>query len=264
MFWFCDYYFGAHYMFMRKIALSLLLISTPSWAEVTSSLTSGIDYSTGKYGGTTSTNILYIPVTGKIKFDDFFLKLTVPYISVTSAGSGVVRGVGPIRVTTGTRTTTQSGLGDVIASAGYTAFDSDSFIFDLVGNIKFGTADANKSLGTGENDYSVQIDGYYMVKKTTLFATAGYKVVGAPAGVTVNNINYGTIGVSQKTGETSSAGLMLDAAQSSSILSPGTRELSIFVSNKIKPDLKVQASLLKGYSDSSPDFGGSLMFTGTY
>jgi len=246
------------------MGLALCAIVTPVWAETTASLTTGFDYSSGKYGGTTSTNILYIPVTGKVEYDAFFLKLTVPYISVTSAGTAVIRGMGPFRPTTSTRTTTQSGLGDVIASAGYIYYENDSLMLDIVGNIKFGTADANKNLGTGENDYSAQLDGYYTFSKTTLFATAGYKVIGAPAGITVNNIAYGTLGASQKTGDTSSAGLMLDAAQPISDLSPGTRELTVFVSNRISSTLKIQANLMKGFSDGSPEYGGGLMFTGLF
>jgi len=250
-------------MFTRIMALALCAVVTPVWAETSGSLTTGFDYSTGKYGGSTSTNVLYVPVTGKFYSDNLTLKLTVPYISVSSVGN-VVRGMGPVRTATSTRTTTQSGLGDIIASAGYTVFENESLMLDVVGNIKFGTADANKNLGTGENDYSTQLDGYYTVSKTTLFATAGYKVIGAPAGITVNNIAYGTLGASQKTGDTSSAGLMLDAAQPISDLSPGTRELTVFVSNRISSTLKIQANLMKGFSDGSPDYGGGLMFTGLF
>lgn len=251
-------------MSMKIMALALLAIASPAWAEATGSLTTGFDYSTGKYGGTTSTNILYIPVTGKIEFDNLFFKLTVPYISVTSAGTAVIKGIGPIKVGGGTKTTTQSGLGDVIASAGYILVENESFLLDVVGNIKFGTADANKNLGTGENDYSAQLDGYYTVHKTTLFATAGYKVLGAPAGITLNNIAYGTLGFSQKTGDKTSAGLMLDAAQNSSELYSGTRELTVFIANKITSTSKIQAYLLKGFSDSSPEYGGGLMLTGSF
>jgi hypothetical protein len=251
-------------MLTRITALALFAIAVPAWAQATGSLTTGFDYSTGKYGGTTSTSVLYIPVTGKIEFDDLFFKLTVPYISVTSAGTPVIRGMGPFKTSTSTKTTTQSGLGDIIATAGYIFFENDSLMLDVAGNIKFGTADAEKNLGTGENDYSAQLDAYYTVHKTTLFATAGYKVIGAPAGITVNNIAYGTLGASQKTGETSSAGLMLDAAQSSNALSPGTRELSVFVANKISSTLKIQANLMKGFSDSSPEYGGGLMLTGSF
>jgi hypothetical protein len=249
-------------MLIKFFAFALLLVSASASAESTTSLTTGFDFSSGKYGGETATNIFYIPVTGKYQADNYYLKLTVPYISMSSPG-GVVRGMGKIRTTSGTRTTTQAGPGDVTTSAGYTIFTDEQLMLDLVGNIKFGTADASKNLGTGENDYSAQLDGFYTLDKTTLFATAGYKLIGAPAGVTVNNIAYGTLGVSQKTGETSSAGIMLDAAQSSSDISPGTRELTLFVSNKLSRSLKIQANVMKGFSDSSPDFGGGIMLTGT-
>ena len=102
-----------------------------------------------------------------------------------SSAGGVVRGFGNFMVKTGTRVTTQSGLGDVSASAGYAILTTDSLWVDLVGNIKFGTADASRNLGTGENDYSAQLDGFYTLDNTTLLATAGYKIIGAPVGVTV-------------------------------------------------------------------------------
>lgn len=251
-------------MLIRPIALVLLLASATAAAETTPSLSTGFDYSSGKYGGATSTEVLYIPVIGKIQFDKLFLKLTVPYIRVTSAGGVVVRGMGMLKVATSTKTSTQSGLGDVVASAGYSILESDSLLLDLVGNVKFGTADYNKNLGTGANDYSAQLDGYYQLDKTSLFATAGYKVVGAPVGVQVNNIAYGTLGVSQKTGDKTSAGLMLDAAQGSNVLSPGIRELTVFVANRISQTLKIQANLMKGFSDSSPDYGGGAMLTGYF
>lgn len=248
----------------KLLALAFVIVTVPAWAEPTTSLRAGFDFSSGKYGGTTATNILYIPVTGKVQFESLYLKLTVPYIRVSSAGTGVVRGMGKVRTTTSTTTTTQSGLGDVLFSAGYTFFEDDKLALDLVGNVKFGTADPDKDLGTGKNDYSAQIDGFYTMRATSLFATAGYKIVGAPTGVVVNNIVYGTLGVSQKLSETTSVGLALDAAQGSSELSPGTREVSVFVSNKISKTKKIQASVMKGFSDGSPDFGFGLSVTGTF
>jgi len=251
-------------MLSRFFALALFIMPFHVVAETTKSISTGFDYSSGKYGGTTATNIIYIPVIGKVQFDDFFLKLTVPYIRVSSAGGVVARGIGSFRTTARATTTTQSGLGDVIASAGYTVYDNDKLALDLVGNIKFGTADPDKDLGTGKNDYSVQIDGSYEMSSTSLFATAGYKVIGAPEGVSVNNIAYGTLGISKKIGEKSSVGLALDAAQRSSELSPATRELSVFYANKISKNEKIQVNLMKGFSDGSPDFGCGVMVTGYF
>ena len=41
----------------------------------------GFDYSSGTYGESQSTDILYIPVIGKYEIEDWAFKLTVPYIS---------------------------------------------------------------------------------------------------------------------------------------------------------------------------------------
>ena len=247
-------------MLQKIIALSLLLSSTAAWAESTISLSTGFDYSTGKYGGTTPTDILYIPVTGKYQTDNLYLILTVPYISITS--TGVVVRVSPFRTVTRTKVTTESGLGDVTSAAGYTVFEGEQLMLDFVGKIKFSTADANKNLGSGENNYSAQLDGFYSLGKTTVLATAGYKVIGAPAGINVNNIIYATLGFSQKISDTIRAGMLLDIAQSSSNIIPGSRELSFFVSNKLNKTSKIQAGLMKGFSDGSPDFGFSVMITG--
>lgn len=248
-------------MHSRLFFFSIILISLPAHAESKKTISTGFDYSSGTYGGTTTTEVLYVPVTGKIQNDDGYLKLTVPYISVTGTSS-VVRGMGRLNTRTRTRVVTQSGLGDVVATAGYTVLDTD-LLLDIVGNIKFGTADASKNLGTGKNDYSAQLDGFYMLTKTTLLATAGYKIVGAPDGLNVNNIAYGSLGLNQKIDSKISAGAILDAAQASNEFSSGARELTFFVSNKLSNTLKVQAHLTKGFSDSSPDFGGGMMLTGS-
>lgn len=247
------------------IAIALSLAIAPAHAEeAIYSLTTGVEATTGTYGGTTSTNVIYVPVTGKVQFDYLFLKLTVPYISVSSAGN-VVRGMGRVKSTkTTTTVTTESGLGDIVASAGYIVFEDDDWMFDVAGNVKFGTADASKNLGTGVNDYSTQVDGFYTLRKTTFFGTVGYKIIGAPAGVSVNNIFYGTIGASRKISEKTKVEAMLDVAQSTNAYSDGIRELGIYLSHKVSKTLKVQVGVLKGFSDSSPDAGASGMITGTF
>ena len=155
-------------------------------------------------------------------------------------------------------------MGDVTASAGYSVYSGDTLAFDLFGNVKFGTADANKGLGTGLNDYSAQLDGYYTLNDTTLFATAGYKIYGAPAGVTVGNAPYGTIGASQKISDVSSVGLMLDMAQSPTPSAADQQDVTVYISQKVSPDFKVQVNAMKGFSNGSPDFGGGVMVTGIF
>jgi hypothetical protein len=246
-------------------ALALFAISAPALADDPSfSLGTGFDYSRGKYGSRLSTDILYVPVTAKYEFDDGFFKLTVPYISITGPG-GVVRGVGLVRPNnTRTFRTTNSGLGDITASAGHMVYSRDALSLDLVGNVKFGTADANKGLGTGKNDYSAQFDGYYTQGQATLFATAGYKIYGSPVGVTLRNTPYGTLGLSEKLSDMESAGIMLDVAKSPSAASGDQREVTLFVSQKTSANTKVQFNILKGFASGSPNVGIGAMVTGNF
>lgn len=261
---------------MRGIlsTMSGLLFSLPAPAENVFIMSAGIDYSSGKYGNDASTDILYIPVTGKYIAGDWTLKLTIPYISITGPG-GVVPGMGRIGPMfggtmsgggmmgvggTGATKTTQSGIGDVTASAGYRSYSTEALAIDLVGSIKFGTANANKGLGTGRNDYALQIDGYYSIGAAMLFATAGYKVKGSPPEIRLSNIPYGSIGVSRKLNSVMTIGGMFDMAQSAAPATPGTREASLYIADTVAHDIRMTASILKGFSDSSPDFGASLTF----
>ncbi|HEY5995247.1 MAG TPA: hypothetical protein VIU46_11690 [Gallionellaceae bacterium] len=250
---------------MHKLLASLAMfaITVPAIADDQLSLGTGFDYSIGKYGARQSTSILYIPVTVKYETDSGYLKLTVPYISITGPG-GVVRGMGLMRpAKVRTVNVTNSGLGDIIASAGRTVYSGAALSLDLVGNIKFGTADATKDLGTGKNDYSAQIDGFYALdRKSTLFGTAGYKVYGSPAGVTLNNAPYGTLGASSKTSESESIGIMLDVAKRPSATSGDQREVTLFVAQKTAAGNKLQMYILKGFASGSPNIGFGLMLTG--
>jgi len=266
-------------------------LGAPALADDKLSLATGFDYSTGHYGNADPTEILYIPVTGKYESGDLTLKLTVPYIRITGPG-GVIQGIGRIAAPGGSAgapgrpggppgppgggtggtsatatgsTSTASGLGDVVASAGYTVYSGDGLWLDAIGKVKFGTADAGKGLGTGKNDYFAQLDGYYtLVKDTTLLATAGYKVIGSPPGIALHNAPYGMLGVDRKLGETTNAGVMYDQLNSIAATIPAQKSITVYASQKLSPAFKVQANLMKGFTTASPELGGGVMVIGYF
>ncbi len=242
--------------------LAILSISLSAFGDDTFSVATGFDYSSGKYGNATSTDILYIPVTGKYESDKLTLKLTIPYIRIASNG-GVLRGIGRIK-TSGATKTTHAGLGDISASADYNVYYDDAFSLDMSGTVTLGTADVQSGLGTGQNDYAAELDGYYSIDTTTFFATAGYKIYGAPAGVSLSKAPYGTIGVSQKLSDQTSAGVMLDIAKSPSTSAAGQQEVTVYISQKITSSIKLQADVMKGFSNGSADFGGGVTMTASF
>jgi outer membrane putative beta-barrel porin/alpha-amylase len=226
------------------------------------SLSTGFDYSSGDYGGSTSTDILQVPVIGKYESGPWTYKLTVPYIEVTGPGN-VVPGIGRTSAVQGKKgapvsgTSTESGLGDITGAVTYNLFAGSASepAIDLTGKIKLGTADRDKGLGTGENDYSAQIDAYQTFGHVTGFGTLGYSILGSSSAIPLDNVFYVTIGASYKFDDRLSGGAMLDLRQAASSTSGERRELTGFVNYKVDKVWKVQGYVLQGFADGSPDLG---------
>lgn len=249
------------YNYKKTVASAVLLLgSQAAGAEQGSfSVTSGFDYSSGDYGGSTDTDILYIPLIGKYETDRASFKLTVPYISIRSAG-GVVGGDDtPIVVdpdAAGERNT-ESGLGDVVASATYTVLPGGGSmpLVDLTGKIKFATADEDKGLGTGENDYSVQVDVFKTYGRFTPFGTLGYKVFGDTDVTDFNNVFYGSLGGAYKINQATSSGLIWDLREASTDRGSSQSDITAYISHKFTKTHKAQLYGVKGFTDGSPDWG---------
>lgn len=237
--------------------------------ETAFSLGVSFNYSTGEYGTGTDTEILSVPITARYERGPLTLKLTVPYLRV-SGGTSVVPGVGQVRNTNprgrgrggsgGTTTTTEStesGLGDTIAAATYNVYYNSTrkLGLDLTGKVKFGTADADKGLGTGETDYGVQADVYKTYDRVTAFAGLGYTVLGSSEFIQLDDVWNASVGASYRFTEVSTFGVAYDWRERSSPTAFPQRELSAFWVQKLSREWKGQAYVLKGFSDGSPDWG---------
>ena len=223
----------------------------------TFTLSAGVDYSTGKYGDVTSTDILYVPVAAKSEIDKWILKLTVPFIQVTGPGN-VVRDVGVVAGRAAGPRRTEEGLGDIILGVTRNIYDgaASGTLVDLTGKVKFGTASFDKGLGTGETDFSPQVDLTQRVAPAiTAFGSFGYKFVGNPAGADLHNVFYGEGGGSYKFTSATSAGLILFLSQAESSSGP-QRELTAFVTQQLAERWKLLGYVVHGFANGSPDWGG--------
>jgi hypothetical protein len=223
----------------------------------TVTLSAGVDYSTGKYGDTSSTDILYLPFAAKYERDKWVFKLTVPFIQVTGPGN-VVRDVGVVAGKAAGPRQTEQGLGDLVLGVTRNVYDgtTSGTLVDLTGKIKFGTASFDKGLGTGENDYSAQVDLTQRVTPViTAFGSFGYKVVGNPAGTALHNAFYGEGGGSYKLTNATSAGAILFLSEAQSPSGP-QRELTAFVTQQLAERWKLLGYVVRGFANGSPDWGG--------
>lgn len=246
---------------------------------------SGVSYTSGNYGTDTTTSMLSVPNFIKYENGPLLLKLTIPYIEISGSGNVVGGGVGLVNNTNPngrgkghgnlasgggnaapvSGSNTASGLGDIIFSSTYTAYynQASKFGVDITGKIKFGTADRNLGLGTGENDYGGRIDIYKTIDKFTLFGGFGYTAYGSSNFIKLSNAANGNVGTSYKFNDHNSAGISFDMREKISDNSAPLRELSGYTVHKLGKNWKLQPYVLRGFTRASPDWGGGLTISFT-
>jgi hypothetical protein len=246
-------------------ALAAVLVSTASSVVLAqdsrTTLSVGADYSTGKFGQTQSTDMLYVPVTAKHETGRWIFKAIVPYIQITGPGN-VVGSPDNIVILPGGNAAirTENGIGDVVASAFYNVLNENSAALglDLGAKIKFGTADASRGLGTGETDYAVQADLFKPIGALTVFGSLGYRWYGDPPGVDLGNAVYGAIGASYQISQPLAVGLAYDGRGKISQGGGALSELTAFLTYALSRAWKLQVYAVKGFADGSPDAAGGL------
>lgn len=221
-------------------------------------LATGFDYTSGKYGAPETTRILYVPFIAKYDTGPWRLKLTVPFIRIT--GPANVVGAGADRVTlpgapVGRRT--DAGLGDVVAGAFYNVLTERSagLGLDVGAKVKLGTADEAKGLGTGQNDYSLQMDAYRPIGRLSVFGSLGHRWYGDPPGIDLKNVYYGSVGGVYRVSTAASAGVAYDFRPA---ITPGGGEISevtAFITQRMTDAWKLQPYAVLGFGKASPDWG---------
>lgn len=220
-------------------------------------LSTGAEYITGDFGGTEPVEQLYVPVTTRYTTKRYSFRLTVPYISLT-APTGTVQSDGTILPGTGP-IVTESGMGDVVAGVTYRdAFNSEVALdvaIDFTAKVKFGTADVDKGLGSGENDYTIQTELYKFLDRIMLFGILGYKFRGDPPGVDLNNSLIAYLGGNYRLTPAFRTGVDFYYQEALFSGADDQVELSAFLGYKLSNTQYLRSYLIKGFGDASPDWG---------
>ncbi|HEY9148348.1 MAG TPA: hypothetical protein VIQ22_04995 [Gammaproteobacteria bacterium] len=260
-------------MLMRRHALTAaaaaVFLSLPAVSQAGFSFTTGAEYTRGDYGTSQDTSTWYVPLMLGYAGKKSFFSITVPYISVD--GSSEVTGVrstslpGPGGITTTTTYTstieerTDSGLGDILLRASYQLQNetpSQPWL-GVTGKVKLGTADEDKFLGTGENDYALQLD----IAKGAWDGIIGYHLLGDTATIDYDDILFGAVAY---TAPLQSNWKMRTEFYTEEEVTEGVdpvREVSVTFGKPLAAGRNLRLYLVKGLSDSSPDWGGGVMLS---
>lgn len=226
------------------------------------SVTIGAEYSSGNYGGSADTDIWYFPLIFRYERDRWLYRVEVPYLIVQGSGDVLIVGGGGMGahgsgggMTATSTSRTDSGIGDIVGAVSYRLQRGAASrpAIDLTGMVYFGTADAARNLGTGENDYAAQFDVAQDAGVATVFGTLGYRVTGDPPGIDYNDVFYGTLGI-EHAFERNIVGTALDLRQAYLSGDDAFATLTGYLITRPSTSTKLTAYLLLGLSDVAPDW----------
>jgi hypothetical protein len=274
---------------MNKILLlTLSLTSSLLLAQSSTTLSVGGTYSEGEYGTQSTTTSLYIPLIATYKYEMFEMAVTVPYIELNSEGSFTWTPAGPVptsptkssdsltstssandpfesttTTTTNTKTRT-SGLGDINIKLAYNFIPKKDLYIKTVAIMKVATADKDKGLGTGENDYSIEVDIYKVFGKAYVYITRGYTHMGDSKTVEYNDSGYGSMALGYNFNQALSSGVNYSFRQAIFDCLDDTQSASLYLSYKPTKSFKIDTSYTYGLSDSTADNAYTLTLSKTF
>lgn len=252
-------------MFKSKevIAAALFAALGLQSAVADTSFSLGAEYSEGDYGTAETTTSWYVPLGMRYASGDFGASITIPYVSVSGSslltadgrpivpmGSGGMGGMGGGGTTTAT-TRTDAGLGDVVLGASYQLM-SEGESRPWVGTsakVKLGTADESVGLGTGETDYTLQLE----VAKGIFYGYAGYTLLGDTVTTDYNDVSFvgAELGFPVAERSTLSIGYYTETASLDGM--DDVQEASLSLSGEMGSDLNYSLYYVAGLSDSTAD-----------
>ncbi|MHB1085176.1 MAG: hypothetical protein ACYCZA_10100 [Thiobacillus sp.] len=252
---------------MRNIALmrtlSAACCASAQAADGKLSVKLGLDYSSGNYDSQTRTETWSLPLSLKYRTDPGSLRVSTAWLRIQGAGNVTPDG-DPLN-TSGTVSTTE-GMGDISASLTYTLIDERSHRagLDIGGQIKLGTADETKSLGTGENDYTLYAELFKSLDNWAPFLRLGCKWKGDPAFIEYRNVWLGSVGTHYRMTPAVSIGGSYGWQQAVSQTGSPTSEALLYLNFRLSAASKLNLYAVGGFSDASPDWGSGLIFSHNY
>lgn len=249
------------------LAAACLSLQGPGAGAADWKFSSSFNYDTGKYGGTTRTDSIYIPFTLKRYYREGDISFTLPCLRQSSSGRITRVGGKPVRATGGrvsARAAAESGLGDILVRGSYILKREGPKSFDLAaaGKLKLPTANETRGLGTGEMDQGAGLEfAKELSPDLTMLADAYYTIIGDPPGADLNNEVALDLGFSRPVSKNLSLTVLYETSSALLDGNADPRSLSGTLSYAAAGGAEYSCGLLLGLSEGSPQLGLSAGFS---
>ncbi len=240
-----------------------LVLAPPARAELRSEVRVLTSYRSGDFGLAGGTRILSVPAMFAVISDRQEFRLTVPYLSVTSADPVTIVG-DQVIARTGGRSGTESGPGDLVAEEEHYLLAGGGARpwLSILLAVKLPTADEAKGLGTGRPDAGA---GMGLIQplgtRWHLLGEAQYFVMGDPRDLDLRNTLWLSLGLQRRVSGGASASLSYERRDSVLRDHPDIAKIGLVYDQGLARRVNLRAALFVGLSDSAEDYGLGVGFS---
>jgi len=210
-------------------------------------LISGVDYASGDYDQPAQFVIRSAPLTIKLDGKEWVAKMQSSYLQIDSQlddGQSV----------------RAKGVGDTVLSVAKKSwFRLQGIQYVQLGvSVKLPTASRDKRLGTGEKDWSLQLETHRQAGKWLPFGKVGYRWYGDSDDVPRDDGLFGSIGLHYQYDPRFSIGGLIDYRSANTVSVRGGKEFIPYLQYQLNRRWAVGVYGVTGLSPSSPNQGGGM------
>ena len=223
-------------------------------------LSTGFDYSVGKYGAAVDTTVKGVPVEAKAQLGRLRLQAALPYVWIEGPGQ-IVGGV-VVGSTNPTAIAKRQGVGDLNLAAAYRLTNESGGLpmIELGGNVKLPTADT--TIGTGKTDYGVSAALYKSLgPQVTLFGSVGYSWLGSPAAYQLKDGISAYGGLNVRPDPAVNLGASVSYREPVATGLQGQAVVSPYLTYRFTRQLGLTAYATAGLNEASPRVGAGVRLT---
>ncbi|MBK6702945.1 MAG: hypothetical protein KA153_01820 [Hyphomonadaceae bacterium] len=245
------------------VAASFLTMAGTAQAEVRLSFSTGVDYSSGEYGGEETTEVIAVPFGVRLTVDDWTFRASTSYLDITGPadvsedgetgeGSGVV-----------VREGAERGLGDTRLSV-ERAFrrigGTDAYV-EVSAQVRLPTGDEERGLGVGTTDYAVVSEVGVSGDGGGIYVSAGYRFLGQrDGGPEREDGMQAGVGAWLPAGNRMRVGAFGNWRQASTEGNDDPANAGAYISYRMSERMRVTFTASGGLSDASPDYMAGIRF----
>jgi hypothetical protein len=266
----------------RAVAVTVAGVVTQATAAQLQ-VSTGAEFSSGKYGETVATQALVMPLSVKLQTGPLSLRVSVPWIRLQGPAdiAPVIDDSGGSRSSNSGSGSNDSGGGDDDGGGGVTPADrnvqgpgdasaSATWSFtdiaatplyvDLSARVRLPTGSRAKGLGNGTTDYAALTEIGWDGVRGGVFVSGGRRMLERRAAVARVDGWQASAGYWRNIGKRSVFGMQGNWRDASIAGTPALKSVDAYLTRGLSTGWKLEVSSSAGFSDANPDYVFGLSF----